>query len=144
MPRDHHTSRDPHPADPLPFDPLSARNLAVACALIGLGTLLISERPTPGGLLLAWGGFIGWALLRMVGGRPAQPVRRKAAPRRPPVVEVIEVEDWDIKDWAPRRPAPTLALPKPIAVDPPEATADWKTSAHPAVLAGVRRRREQG
>ncbi|MFH6785470.1 MULTISPECIES: hypothetical protein [Methylobacterium] len=148
MPRNHHTSRDPRPADPLPFDPLSARNLAVACALIGLATLLLSERPTPGGLLLAWGGLIGWALLRMVGGRPAQPVRRKVAPRPRPAVEVIEVTDWevkerDVKNWAPRRPAPTLALPKPIAVDPPAATEAWKTSAHPAVLAGVRRRREE-
>jgi len=144
MPRDHHTSRNSHPADPLPFDPLSARNLAVVCALIGLGTILLSERPTPGGLLLAWGGLVGWALLRMVGGRASPPVRRKAAARPQAVVEVIEVEEWERKDWAPRRPAPTLALPKPIAVEPPEAEAEWKTSAHPAVLAGVRRRRENG
>lgn len=131
-----------HP-DPLPFDPLSARNLAVACALIGLVTILLSERPTPGGMLLAWGGLAGWALLRLLGGRAAQPARRGLRPRPQRPVEVIEVPEWEAKEWAPRRPAPTLALPKPIAVDPPEAAPNWTTSAHPAVLAGVRRRREE-
>ncbi|OAS27415.1 hypothetical protein [Methylobacterium platani] len=137
--------RDHRPPDPLPFDPLSARTLAMACALIGLGTILLSERPTPGGVLLAWGGLAGWALLRMFGGRPAQPARRKVPPQPPRLqpVEVVEVKEWEVKDWTPRRPAPTLALPKPIAVDPPEAGPAWTTSAHPAVLAGVRRRREE-
>ncbi|KMO36419.1 hypothetical protein VQ02_15420 [Methylobacterium variabile] len=126
---------DPRSPDQLPFDPLSARNLAVACALVGLGTILLSDRPTPGGVLLAWGGLAGWALLRLLGGRGAQPVRRK--PRRRPIIEVVEVADW-----APRRPPAPLALPKPIATAPP--ATNWSTAPHPAVLAGVRRRREEG
>ncbi|TGE00309.1 hypothetical protein [Methylobacterium nonmethylotrophicum] len=132
--------RDPRSPDPLPFDPLSARNLAVACALIGLGTILLSERPTAGGVLLAWGGLAGWAVLRFLGDRRAQPARRTppAPPQPPPqIIEVVEVAEW-----APRRPVPTLALPKPIIV-PPTVT-DWSTAPHPAVLAGVRRRREEG
>jgi hypothetical protein len=133
MPRDHSSP------DPLPFDPLSARSLSMACALIGLVTLLLSERPTPGGVILAWAGLIGWVLLRLFGGRPVRPARPKTRPRPEPVVEVVEVSDW-----APRRPAPILALPKPILTPPPEGSAGWQTSAHPAVLAGVRRRREQG
>ncbi|MET7247764.1 hypothetical protein ABZT49_30870 [Methylobacterium sp. EM32] len=122
------------------FDPLSARGLAVACALVGLVTLLLSERPTPGGVLLAWAGLAGWALLRVFGRRRApQPLRRTIRPRPEPIIEVVEV-----KDWTPRREAPVLALPKPFtAVSPPGAEA-WKTSAHPAVLAGVRRRRNEG
>lgn len=133
MPRDH------RPSDPLPFDPLSGRSLAMACALIGLATILLSERPTAGGVLLAWAGFVGWAVLRLFGGRAPQPVRRKIRARPRPIIEVVEVADW-----APRRPAPVLALPKPIAVGPPEAVDAWATPAHPAVLAGVRRRREEG
>ncbi|MGE7413379.1 hypothetical protein [Methylobacterium tarhaniae] len=132
--------RDHRSPDPLPFDPLSARNLAMVCALVGLGTILLSERPTQGGVLLAWAGLVGWALLRVFGGRPAQPVRRKVRPPRPePVIEVVEV-----KDWTPRRPAPALALPKPIAAEQPASAPAWTTSAHPAVLAGIRRRREEG
>ncbi|MCF4129204.1 hypothetical protein [Methylobacterium sp. SyP6R] len=132
--------RDHRQPDPLPFDPLSARSLAMACALIGLVTLLLSERPTPGGVLLAWAGLIGWVLLRVFGRRPAQPARRKVRPRPEPVIEIVEVQDW-----APRRPEPVLALPKPIlAPPPPESTTGWKTDAHPAVLASVRRRREEG
>ncbi|MBK3400343.1 MULTISPECIES: hypothetical protein [Methylobacterium] len=139
--------RDHRSSDPLPFDPFSARNLAMVCALVGLVTLLISERPTPGGVLLAWGGLVGWALLRVFGRAP-QPVRKRPRRRPMPVVEILEPEEW-----APRRPAPALALPKPIAlpkgmtapepVAAPEVAA-WKTPAHPAVLAGVRRRREEG
>ncbi|GJD64966.1 hypothetical protein [Methylobacterium frigidaeris] len=131
--------RDHRHPDPLPFDPLSARSLAVACALVGLVTLLLSERPTPGGVLLAWAGLVGWALLRIVGRRAAQPVRRKVRPPPEPIIEVVEV-----KEWTPRRQAPVLALPKPFTVAPQEEGPDWKTSAHPVVLAGVRRRREEG
>lgn len=135
-----HRHSDPREPDSLAFDPLSARGLAVACALVGLVTLLLSERPTPGGVLLAWAGLAGWALLRVFGRRRApQPLRRTIRPRPEPIIEVVEV-----KDWTPRREAPVLALPKPFtAVSPPGAEA-WKTSAHPAVLAGVRRRRNEG
>ncbi len=139
MIRDHRRSDRLQP-DPLPFDPLSARSLAIVCALIGLVTLLLSERPTPGGVLLAWAGLIGWVLLRVFGRRPAQPARRKIRPRPEPVIEIVEVQEW-----APRRPEPVLALPKPIlAPQAPEGTTGWKTSTHPAVLANVRRRREGG
>lgn len=137
----HPDPRYPDPGRPetLAFDPLSARSLAVACALVGLVTLLLSERPTPGGVLLAWAGLVGWALLRVLGRRRAAPVRRTIRPRPEPIIEVVEV-----KDWTPRREAPVLALPKPFTTVQPEGAEAWKTSAHPAVLAGVRRRREAG
>ncbi len=132
--------RDHRQPDPLPFDPLSARSLAVACALIGLVTLLLSERPTPGGVLIAWAGLIGWALLRIMGRqRAASPVRRKLRPPPEPIIEVVEVTEWK-----PQRSTPVLALPKPFVRLAPEGSEPWKTSAHPAVLASVRRRREEG
>ncbi|TGE00310.1 hypothetical protein [Methylobacterium nonmethylotrophicum] len=125
--------RDHRSPDPLPFNPPSARNLAAACAVVGLGTVLLSERPTAGEVLLAWGGLAGWGLLRLVGARRIRPAHREPhAP--PPLIGVVEVAEAP-----PRNPAAVVALPKPIIVAP--TATDRSIPPHPAVLTGLRRRR---
>jgi hypothetical protein len=107
----------------MPFDPLTARNLAAASALGGLAVMMLEPAPNwraVGLGLLAVLAFAGLSLLAER--RPADRSRNPARKPRRIQVEVI-VED---------RPLPELRLPAPSRE--PLAT-------HPAVFKGMRARR---
>ncbi|WP_132255967.1 hypothetical protein [Methylobacterium segetis] len=110
----------------MPCDPLSARNLAGACALGGLVVMMLEPAPSWSAVATGLLALAAFAVLTLAGSRrPAglAPHRRRIS------VEVV-IED---------RPVPDPRLAPQRGPGPP-GPAD-AIAAHPAMLAGVRARR---